>query len=281
MSGLDQLLNAANATSSDINKVKRFKVTNTNKLLQYKSSKGNQPKWFIDNKFLKADYLGYESISEILVSLLLKFTKEVDYVKYDFCEIETEDDILIGCYSENYINDNDKSVSIYRYLSKDNIDYMSKLRDKECADYLLNLLSSDVNISFNVEKYISTILLIDTIILNEDRHLNNINLIIKETGKIVPAPIFDNGLSLLSRTSKYGYECVTTDLFNKVLAKPFNKDFMTQLSYFKWEPLHLDYNKLLNELDNMKAPFKRMEFDRARYILKSRLEEMKDLWVSI
>ena len=39
-----------------------------------KSSKGNQLKWEKDNIWYKADFTGYEGLSEFVISSLLKFT---------------------------------------------------------------------------------------------------------------------------------------------------------------------------------------------------------------
>ena len=50
------------------------------------TSKGDQPKWEVNGKWYKADHLGYESLSEVLVSRLLeqeKARKEVRYVKVE------------------------------------------------------------------------------------------------------------------------------------------------------------------------------------------------------
>ena len=38
----------------------------SNEPLQGHSSKGDQPKWHIDNIWYKADYMGYEALSEII-----------------------------------------------------------------------------------------------------------------------------------------------------------------------------------------------------------------------
>lgn len=262
------------------NPIKKFKVNKPNKLKQLTTLKGNQIKWFKDNYFIKADTNGYESIAELITSILLKHTKTIDYVEYNLCEIETEDDLLVDCYSENYIKDDNTSLSILKYLTEDEITKLSKYRDKEHVRYFLDIFNNKQNITFNMEEYLSKIFLIDTLILNEDRHLNNINLILTEDNKILPAPIFDNGLFLLSRTSKYGYERITDELFNSVKAKPFNNDFHTQLNYFNWKPLIIDYENLIYELNNTKPEFKKMEFDRAKYILIQRLEKERGyLWI--
>ena len=46
--------------------IKIFNVTDEDVFLCSSSSKGNQSKWKRDNFFIKQDYLGYESIAEIV-----------------------------------------------------------------------------------------------------------------------------------------------------------------------------------------------------------------------
>ena len=47
------------------------------------SSKGNQPKWFLDQKWYKADHMGYEGLAEVLVSRLLCQSNAIDYIRYE------------------------------------------------------------------------------------------------------------------------------------------------------------------------------------------------------
>ena len=54
------------------------------------SSKGNQIKWENNNIWYKADYTGYEGLSEYVISHLLALTdlKENEYVLYNPVEIK-------------------------------------------------------------------------------------------------------------------------------------------------------------------------------------------------
>lgn len=47
------------------------------------SSKGNQLKWEIDGYWHKADALGFESLAEIIVSRLMRYSNIKGYVNYD------------------------------------------------------------------------------------------------------------------------------------------------------------------------------------------------------
>ena len=48
----------------DLTDIKKEKIENH-------TSKGNQPKWHIDNKWYKADHMSYEALSEYVTSRLL------------------------------------------------------------------------------------------------------------------------------------------------------------------------------------------------------------------
>ena len=50
--------------------IKIFNLTDEDVFLCSSSSKGNQSKWKRDNFFIKKDYLGYESIAEIVSAKL-------------------------------------------------------------------------------------------------------------------------------------------------------------------------------------------------------------------
>lgn len=52
-----------------------------------KSSKGNQLKWGKDGKWYKADYTGYEGLSEYMVSHMLKKSNLNEKGEYDYCPI--------------------------------------------------------------------------------------------------------------------------------------------------------------------------------------------------
>ena len=71
---------------------------------------------------------------------------------------------------------------------------------------------------------------IDAFFLNEDRHTNNIAVIRNENTKTFRmAPIFDNGLSLLSDVNDYPLGKDVYENIKSVKAKPFDMNFDKQL----------------------------------------------------
>ena len=67
--------------------IKIFNVTDEDVFLCYSSSKGNQSKWKRDNFFIKQDYLGYESIAEIVSAKLASCIENFNYVDYNLCSV--------------------------------------------------------------------------------------------------------------------------------------------------------------------------------------------------
>ena len=66
---------------------------------------------------------------------------------------------------------------------------------EERIEYVIRLI--DQSCGLNIHAYLSKVLTLDMICLNEDRHLNNLALIMRGND-FYPAPIFDNGVSLLT-----------------------------------------------------------------------------------
>ena len=79
-------------------------------------------------------------------------------------------------------------------------------------------------------KYISTLLTIDALFLNEDRHTHNIAVLLDNAGVYHYCPVFDSGSALLSDTMMdYPMSAETESLLDKPRAKTFCTDFDEQL----------------------------------------------------
>lgn len=257
----------------------RFELSST--------SKGNQIKWVKGGKFLKADSMGYESIVEVLVSELESFIEDFNYVDYSLCLIEEDGICYKGCVSDYFLSDNEYIISVYRILEQyfSSEEDLRRLCNKSGKDLVIDIVKICSEVTGieqgSIMGYFSKIIKLDSIILNEDRHLNNI-VFIKEISKGYKfAPVFDNGLSLLSDTNRYSYGCNIPFMVRKVKAKPFSTDFSKQLKYFsEYEPLRIRYNDFLKRLEDCYVEFKTREFDRSVFILKTQLEKLKGVaWI--
>ena len=225
------------------------------------TSKGNQPKWHIKDFWYKADHMGYESLAEYIVSKLLQKSNIKDFVNYELVSIEYDDKKKIGCVSKNFKKDNEILIPLEKlhrqYYGKGLAEALAEKADLyKKIQYTVNFIK-DVTKLGNVGEYITTLLAIDAFFLNEDRHTNNIAVIRNEdTKKYRFAPIFDNGLSLLSDINDYSLDANVYENIKKVSAKPFDISFDNQLdvaeelygSNFKFTFTKKDVYDLVDEL---------------------------------
>lgn len=199
------------------------------------SSKGNQQKWFIDNLWYKADYMGYEALCEIVISKLLQKSNVESFVFYQPIKIEYKDKIYNACYSKNFKGKNESIVTL-EHLSKS---WLANSMAKELLKYdtpedkikhTVEFVEKVTNLE-DVGAYFAMMLELDAFFLNEDRHTNNIAFLLNdETGEYRFCPYFDFGLSLLADTTEdYPMDIDIYEGISKIEAKPFNSDFDTQL----------------------------------------------------
>lgn len=88
----------------DMDYVVSLKIPPPKKLQIRQSSKGNQLKWENKGVWYKADYTGYEGLSEYLISNLLcrSTLHEAEFVRYEPEQIRYRKKIYEGVKSENF-----------------------------------------------------------------------------------------------------------------------------------------------------------------------------------
>lgn len=260
----------------NVSRDERFRLSST--------SRGNQIKWVKGNKFLKADTMGYESIAEVLATEVAMATKGLNYVDYSLCKIVQDTTIsYYGCVSDIFTKDDEMLVSVDKMVVRclGSITERNKFYKKNKGIDLVKNLSyicSEVSgiSQDDIMLYWSNIVKLDAIILNEDRHFNNISFLKDKNGSYSLCPIFDNGLSFLSDVKDYPLDERLYDNIKRVKSKPFNSDFIKQVGYFKnYDLLHIDCNSLYERLNNCLVDFKIKEFNRALKVLKNRLDLLR------
>lgn len=212
----------------DLTNIEKEKIENH-------TSKGNQPKWHIENKWYKADHMGYEALAEYIVSFLLDKSNVTDFVKYELIRINYDNKESIGCVSKNFKGKNEMLIPLEKlhrqYFGNGLANAIAKktsVQDK--ITYTVDFVEKITGLQ-NVGIYFAVMLALDAFFLNEDRHTNNIAVLRDEKTKTYRfAPIFDNGLSLLSDTNDYPLEDNVYDNIDKVRAKPFDISFDKQLN---------------------------------------------------
>jgi len=200
---------------------------------QLTSSKGNQIKFKAGDVWYKFDYLGYEGASEYVVSELLKHSNVSYFVRYDLEDIRYKDRNFVGCKSNNFLHEQYNIVTldklIQNYTGKSCKTFFKDKSVKEQISSLVDFVKSVTNLE-HFGEYLTTMLELDGLILNEDRHLQNIAVLTKGNGTYEYCPIFDNGAAFLSDMDMdYPLEKPIGSCLRSVKSKPFSTDFDKQV----------------------------------------------------
>ncbi|MBQ6026812.1 MAG: hypothetical protein IJL20_14505 [Lachnospiraceae bacterium] len=170
------------------------------------SSKGNQLKWENHGIWYKADYTGYEGLAEYIISHLLKKSSlnADEYVLYTPEQIRYKSTLFNGCTSRDF-SAGLQVITIERLFKNQygiglNAGIYALENVKERLLYLVNQVERTTGIKgFGI--YLSKLLTLDAVFLNEDRHTHNISVLMASDGSFKLCPIYDNGAALLSDTT--------------------------------------------------------------------------------
>lgn len=199
------------------------------------SSAGNQMKFRSGNLWYKVDFLGYEGLSEYVISSLLSFSNlcHGEYVNYELTEISREGESWNGCVSEDFTG-GWQLITLDR-LFQQMLGYgvnQMYLEEPDHRRRLQLVVESTVGLTGirDFGAYMSRMLTIDALFLNEDRHAQNIALLMSPTGTFKPAPLFDHGAGLLSDTTlDYPMEGNIFDQIRCAKSRSFCQDFDEQV----------------------------------------------------
>jgi len=211
------------------------------------SSVGTQRKYYDNGFWYKQNQLGYEGYVEYLASNVLKCSNVKDFVVYEECRINGRN----GCRSENFLGVDEAFISFQRLYEmyyglelNDSIRTIPETKDR--ITYTLDFIREVTGV--DCSRYISQILSLDMLILNTDRHMHNLGLIVNRKEKAYrPAPIFDNGNSLLSDFDRFDSESLEENI-DSVVGQPFSASLEMQAEA-AGIGLQLDYKKLQDFLE--------------------------------
>lgn len=209
----------------------------TNEKIALTSSKGNQEKWCDDPIWYKLDQFGYEALAEAVTSEILeKSNIESDtpfkFVRYSIEKVNVHNADRIACTSPNFLRPGEAIITLNKLLSS-NIEVsltekLSRLTsDKKRIQYLVDA-TKEITGLVDFDKYLTLLFEIDSLIMNDDRHLNNI-AVLEKNGKFDYCPIFDNGAGLLSNTQIYRMDIEPKGIMKSMVASPFFMTFNREL----------------------------------------------------
>lgn len=200
------------------------------------SSKGNQLKWRYNGFWYKADYTGYEGLTEYMISHLLRMStlNEEEYVLYNTEQIRYGLQVYLGCKSKNFLEGDWQIITLERLFQNYYGESLNRsLYTIENHQSRLRFLVEQTERMTGLEQfgaYMTKLLTLDTFFLNEDRHTHNIAVLMDGAGKFRYCPIFDNGAGLMSDTTMdYPLNEEVEILQKRVKPKTFCVDFEEQL----------------------------------------------------
>lgn len=209
----------------------------SNQKIAETSSKGNQEKWLDNGKWYKLDQFGYEALAETFTSMLLEFSSiEKDtpfcFVRYNMERLLVHGRERTGCSSENFLKPGEAIVTLShlfkQYLGGSVAEVLGRLpSDKRRMIYLAEA-TADITGLQSFPQYLTLLFEIDSLVLNDDRHLNNI-AVISKGNTFDYCPIFDQGAGFLSNVMYSPMDIVPKSLISCAQARPFNTTFNRQI----------------------------------------------------
>ena len=201
------------------------------------SSKGNQEKWQDNGIWYKLDQFGYEALAEVFTAQLLEYSNIEAAFPFTFVRYRMERLLVhgwerTGCSSQNFLRERESIVTLARlfqqYTGKSLSETLSRMTsDKKRMAYLAEETANITSLSL-FPQYLTLLFEIDGLLLNDDRHLNNI-AVISKNGSFGYCPIFDQGAGLLSNVMYNPFEIIPKSLISQAKARPFQTTFNRQI----------------------------------------------------
>lgn len=213
-------------------------IFNSDNKISITSSKGNQEKWFSNDRWYKLDQFGYEGLAEVVVSRMLERSNIKQSTPFTFVSYRLENMFRhgierVGCSSGNFLSQEQRIITLAHLFKSNGISLSDTLMrlpsDKQRLRFLAEETSALTGLK-SFPEYLTLLIETDALFLNNDRHLNNI-AVLRENNKYQYCPIFDNGAALLSNTMDYPMNIDPKAFIPTVKARPLNTTFNRQVKH--------------------------------------------------
>lgn len=256
------------------------------KIENHHSSKGNQWKWNDGMWWYKADQLGYEALSETVISHILSHSSIDNALLYEPVSIVYHDKKMSGCKSRNFLQESEELITLEKLfrqhtgmsLSKE-LSYFPdvKIRISYTVDHVINYTGLT-----DFGSYLTKILEMDAFFLNEDRHTNNIAVLYDLKQKEYRyCPYFDMGLSLFADTKQdFPMAKSLEECRKSIIAKPFSRDFDEQMDaanelYGSFLRFSMSKEDMVREVENWEFPYDKPVLDRVKELLRDQADKYR------
>ncbi|MCD8232710.1 MAG: hypothetical protein LUD14_13085 [Clostridiales bacterium] len=239
-------------------------------ILQTGTSEGTQIKYKKGNYWYKTDCHGREGLAEYLASKLLTFSDldSEEYVYYEQGMINGKP----GCRSRNFLLPEDEFLTFYRLYYNEFGRDLSEVTNhmetmEERIEYVIRFVRQSCGL--DVTDYLKRTFTLDLLILNEDRHFNNLGLVFRQD-RFECAPIFDNGISLLTANQSVNRNFSIEENVKRVIARPFSGSHEKMFRYFGLG-FHLECDLVLKWIRSEEPSFE-------RDVLAYQIERYRDIF---
>lgn len=228
-------------------KMNEYKLSPEAMVMVAGSSIGTQKKFYEKGFWYKQNNIGYEGTAEYLASKVLACSNVNDYVDYERCKINGRD----GCRSANFLSEGESFISLQRLYDTYHGGQLSeriRMYDtvKDRIEFVIDFTQQKTGL--DIRQQIGKIMTFDMLILNTDRHFNNIGIVADVSKDLYKnAPIFDNGNALLSNISEFGFDESIERNIEKVVGQPFSASLERQALELGFG-LKINYSELLKIL---------------------------------
>lgn len=211
----------------------------THDIVAATSSKGNQEKWYDapSDHWYKLDTGAFEALSETIASFILSHSNLSDLgfssVPYQIEKVRVHGREQIACVSPNFLHPSEEIVTLAHLLKAElGADYQRIFHSRSSIPLRIQTLVEQVEQITGLTRfgaYLTLLFEYDALILNDDRHLNNIAVLYTPTGYRY-CPLFDHGAGFLLDPVAYAFDIETNALVKQAIAKPFRCKFYTQVN---------------------------------------------------
>lgn len=202
--------------------------------LSSSTSKGNQSKWYMTEEkiFVKApfNYNGVQFRDYLCEKIASSIGRQLNFpvIDAEVCKIKDGEHLGFGSFTHSFLAKDEVHITFYRLLSKFELTsfiqtFDSGIPTDKKFDMVLQVLKECCGI--DASEYLFQMVVLDYLIGNEDRHLNNFGVVYSpSTKKYRMAPIFDSGLAFFEHDTKYLGRPLHVCM-RQMRAKPFSADF--------------------------------------------------------
>ena len=223
-----------------IEEITTFQNDNLLSLQTTSTSKGNQQKWYdkktdsyIKAQFYYQDKYWRDDLVELIAAAIGQTLnlrdKQANVLEQRLCNIELGRKTLHGVYSKNFSRKGERFITFGRILSLNDLEFPYLASIPEKWSFVIDIIHQLCKVNYT--DYMIVMTIIDYLVGNEDRHLNNFGVITDDNSYRL-APLFDFGLGLFEHDRRYEgrpfRECLKL-----MECKPFHKNNSKVIDFLK------------------------------------------------